>query len=61
MPSPPSQEEDAVEEEEWETTSTLETLGSIHVEDSPTADHAFYVSQLVIIDHRSSPIGQVPC
>jgi hypothetical protein len=35
MPSPPSQEEDAAEEEEWEreTTSTLETLGSVHVEE----------------------------
>ncbi|KAG2341834.1 hypothetical protein BDR05DRAFT_976754 [Suillus weaverae] len=33
MPSPPSQEEDAAEEEEWEreATSTLETLGSVHL------------------------------
>jgi hypothetical protein len=35
MPSPPSHEEDVAEEEEWEreATSTLETLGSVHVED----------------------------
>lgn len=35
MPSPPSQEEDAAEEEEWEreATSTLETLGNVQVED----------------------------
>ncbi|KAG1856989.1 hypothetical protein DFJ58DRAFT_727008 [Suillus subalutaceus] len=45
MPSPPSHEEDAAEEEEWEreATSTLETLGSVHVEDGPTADHAFHL------------------
>jgi len=35
IPSPPSQEEDAAEEEEWEkeATSTLETLGNVQVED----------------------------
>ncbi|KAG2081067.1 hypothetical protein BD769DRAFT_1734393 [Suillus cothurnatus] len=51
MPSPPSHEEDVAEEEEWEreATSTLETLGSVLVEDIPTADHAFHVSQLAII------------
>ncbi|KAG2150822.1 hypothetical protein DEU56DRAFT_778672, partial [Suillus clintonianus] len=56
MPSLPSQEEDAAEAEEWEreATSTLEILGSVHVEDSPTADHAFHVSQLKIILDRTS-------
>ncbi|KAG2141851.1 hypothetical protein DEU56DRAFT_911201 [Suillus clintonianus] len=48
MPSPPSKEEGAAEEEEWEATSALEP-GSVHVEDSLTADHAFHVSQPVII------------
>ncbi|KAG2346195.1 hypothetical protein BDR05DRAFT_959792 [Suillus weaverae] len=58
MPSPPSQEEDAAEEEEWEreATSTLETLGSVHVEGGPTADHAFHVSQLAIILDRTSSL-----
>lgn len=58
MPLPPSQEEDAAEEEEWEreATSTLETLGSVHVEDGPTADHAFHVSQLAIILDRTSSL-----
>ncbi|KAG1856995.1 nuclear pore protein 84/107 [Suillus subalutaceus] len=56
MPSPPSHEEDAAEEEEWEreATSTLETLGSVHF--SPTADHAFHVSQLAIILDRTSSL-----
>ncbi|KAG1841563.1 hypothetical protein DFJ58DRAFT_718154 [Suillus subalutaceus] len=54
MPSPPFQEEDAAKEEEWEkeVTSTSDTLGSVHVEDGPTADHAFHVSQLAIIPDR---------
>ncbi|KAG2119308.1 hypothetical protein DEU56DRAFT_837147 [Suillus clintonianus] len=43
-----------------EATSTLETLGSIHVEDGPTADHAFHVSQLaIILDRTSSRIIRV--
>ncbi|KAG1854581.1 107-domain-containing protein [Suillus subluteus] len=37
-------------------TSTLETLGSVHVEDGPTADHAFHVSQLAIILDRTSSL-----
>ncbi|KAG1772965.1 nuclear pore protein 84/107 [Suillus placidus] len=46
MPSPPSQEEDAAEEEEWEREATS----------TPTADHAFHVSQLAIILDRTSSL-----
>ncbi|KAJ8594203.1 hypothetical protein M405DRAFT_760907 [Rhizopogon salebrosus TDB-379] len=58
IPPPPSQEEDAAEEEEWEkeATSTLETLGNVQVEDGPSADHAFHVSQLAIILGRTSSL-----
>ncbi|KAG1763900.1 107-domain-containing protein [Suillus placidus] len=58
IPSPPSQEEVAAEAEEWEreVTSASETLGSVRVEDGPTADHAFHVSQLAIILDRTSSL-----
>jgi len=46
MPSPPSQEEDAAEEQEWEreATSTLETLGSVQVEDGYDGHTCVYLS-----------------
>ncbi|KAG1829383.1 hypothetical protein DFJ58DRAFT_875713 [Suillus subalutaceus] len=49
-------EEGAAEEEEREreATSTLETQGWRTV--SPTADHAFHVSQLAIILDRTSSL-----
>ncbi|KAG1838798.1 hypothetical protein DFJ58DRAFT_860790 [Suillus subalutaceus] len=51
LPSLPSQEEGAAEEEEWEreATSTLETQGW-------RTDHAFRVSQLAIILDRTSSL-----
>jgi nuclear pore complex protein Nup107 len=75
MPSPPSQEEDAAEEEEWEreATSTLETLGSVHVEEGyglhtcvyfPCADCQSVPSQtthFTSLSWRSSSIGQIHC
>jgi len=51
MPSPPSQEEDAAEEEEWEkeATSTLETLGNVQVEDG-YGGHKWTICRVLIIN-----------
>jgi len=73
MPSPPSQEEDAAEEEEWEkeATSTLETLGNVQVEDGygghtwiylPCTDHQLVPPQTthsIYHSWRSSWVGQI--